>query len=109
MGIRGARLERRNCWSAHGKLDAELHRRIRKDDWPSDQRQARRLATSYHHNRHELREPLTEGVQRVDFLCEMTEFVGLDQGPELLMDQTNVKQYSNTFSLVCESRIRYTS
>ena len=86
-------------------LDLELHQRVAKNEMPPDQEQFKRLATSYHNNRKELRGFLMEGMLRVDFLGERTEFGGLVQDEKLLGDRMNMMQYPNAFSLVCEPRM----
>ncbi|KAH7108454.1 hypothetical protein BKA62DRAFT_682234 [Auriculariales sp. MPI-PUGE-AT-0066] len=86
-------------------LDAELHRRVSSFEMPAEKELARRLATAYHKNRDELRGFLMEGMLRVDFLGERTDFAGLIQDPNLLRDRMNVPHLPHVFSLVCESRL----
>jgi hypothetical protein len=85
-------------------IDAELHRRVSGSEMPPDREQARRLAASYHQNREELRNVLMEGMLRVDFLGERTQFGGLFQDEKLLGERMNSRPLPHVFSLLCEPR-----
>lgn len=86
-------------------LDSALHQPLGQRELQSHgQETYKRVSSSYHGNRKELRGVLMDGLLRCDFLCDLSEFGGFTQDDALVMERMHVPNYTTAISVICEPR-----